>query len=362
MESLLQTKEKLKKLYGAYDSYILAVLKFLLAFVTFYMINSLGYFEKLDNIAVLLILALVCSFLPVNAVVLFGAVMLAAQLYGLSMTAALVGGGLLLIIILLHFGIAPKAGYALVLTPLALAFHVPCAVPLILGLASSPLAAVGVVFGTILYYAVGAVTKVNIASAAAEVQGAEEAGLALLEEAKAYLDAITKNMEMIVVVITLLAVFLVVCLIRRMAIKYAWSVAIGAGVFTYVAITMIGNMTLDLPVDWLWLILGTAVSAAAAIVLQFFVFSLDYRRVESVQFEDDDYYYYVKAVPKQKTAAARRMEKKLEGRMRDSGQDEEDYIRETSLPSPENHMNDLKDIEKKITSQMDGRSRRRRER
>jgi hypothetical protein len=28
------------------------------------------------------------------------------------------------------------------------------------------------------------------------------------------------------------------------------------------------------------------------------VFTVDYSRVEHVQFEDDDYYYYVKAIPK----------------------------------------------------------------
>ena len=33
-------------------------------------------------------------------------------------------------------------------------------------------------------------------------------------------------------------------------------------------------------------------------VLQFFVFNVDYSRTEKVQFEDDEYYYYVKAVPK----------------------------------------------------------------
>ena len=35
MESLLQIKEKLKSVYGKYDSYFLSVVKFLLALVTF---------------------------------------------------------------------------------------------------------------------------------------------------------------------------------------------------------------------------------------------------------------------------------------------------------------------------------------
>ena len=48
------------------------------------------------------------------------------------------------------------------------------------------------------------------------------------------------------------------------------------------------------------LLFGTVVSVLLAVVLQGLCFQLDYRRVESLQFEDDDYYYYVKAVPKRK--------------------------------------------------------------
>jgi hypothetical protein len=43
---------------------------------------------------------------------------------------------------------------------------------------------------------------------------------------------------------------------------------------------------------------GIVVSFLLAQVVRFFIFNMDYLRVENVQFEDDDYYYYVKAVPK----------------------------------------------------------------
>lgn len=306
----MQIKEKLKSVYGKYDSYFLSVVKFLLALVTFLMINKgLGYFQKLDNIVIILILALVCSVLPVNAIVLIGLGLLAVQLYGLSMAAAIAGGALILIILLLHFGIAPKYGYALVITPLALAFQIPCAVPLVLGLCASPLAGVGTVFGVILFYGINVIMKTDVSAVSNSASaGSDIAGLAIIEEIKMYLDAILKNTEMIVMVITLLAVLLVVYVIRKMAIKHAWSVAVGAGAFTYLAVTVIGRTTLEMELDLLWMILGTVLSAIIAIVLEFFVLGVDYRRTESVQFEDDDYYYYVKAVPKMKTAEAMKEE------------------------------------------------------
>ena len=37
-----------------------------------------------------------------------------------------------------------------------------------------------------------------------------------------------------------------------------------------------------------------------ALVISFFLYSVDYKRTRMLQFEDDDYYYYVKAVPKRR--------------------------------------------------------------
>ena len=48
----------------------------------------------------------------------------------------------------------------------------------------------------------------------------------------------------------------------------------------------------------LWIVLGTAAAVVVGLLMEFFLFHLDYTRTERVQFEDDEYYYYVKAVPK----------------------------------------------------------------
>ena len=46
-------------------------------------------------------------------------------------------------------------------------------------------------------------------------------------------------------------------------------------------------------------------------ILEFFLFHVDYKRTERLQFEDDEYYYYVKAVPKI-TGAKKSREYKME--------------------------------------------------
>jgi len=48
------------------------------------------------------------------------------------------------------------------------------------------------------------------------------------------------------------------------------------------------------------------------LVLEFFLFNVDYTRAEYLQYEDDDYYYYVKAVPKIKMTQSSRSVKTIE--------------------------------------------------
>ena len=63
-------------------------------------------------------------------------------------------------------------------------------------------------------------------------------------------------------------------------------------------VLLVGDLIFDINESLLSVILGTVLSFLLVLVLQFFVFYVDYSRTEKVQFEDDEYYYYVKAVPK----------------------------------------------------------------
>ena len=65
MTGLLEIREKVKFLYSRYEIFILPVIKFLLAFLVLNTLNGrMGYMTRLDNIAIVLIVALMCSFLP----------------------------------------------------------------------------------------------------------------------------------------------------------------------------------------------------------------------------------------------------------------------------------------------------------
>lgn len=300
MTALLNFREKIKEVYAKYDTYFVSIWKFILALTAFLMINArLGYFGKLNSIFIVLILALFCSFLPINAVALLGTALLLGHLYGLSLPALIVGGGILLLLLLLYFGTTPGEGYVLVLTMLALAFGIPCVIPLVFGLISSPVALAAVCFGTFSYYTLSVIngTTETVAAAAGNASAAEESQ-ALVENVKGLLEGILHEDKLVLMLICMTAALLVVYLIRRMAIAHSWTAAILAGTLTFFAVDMTGCLIFGRAGDIPGLLIGTVISVLIAVSVKFFLFQVDYARSMSVQFEDADYYYYVKAVPK----------------------------------------------------------------
>ena len=100
MTALLEIKQNIKRFYGQYEVYILPVLKFVLAFAYFLWINSnMGYMKQLDNIFVVLILALVCSILPVSVMMFMGFALMIGHCYAVGIETA--GFMLLLILFML---------------------------------------------------------------------------------------------------------------------------------------------------------------------------------------------------------------------------------------------------------------------
>ena len=81
MKTLLEYREKMKLFLGKYDIYIFPVLKFALALIVFLSINgNVGFMSRLTNPGIALVLALMCSFLPLNVTAVFGALLILGTL------------------------------------------------------------------------------------------------------------------------------------------------------------------------------------------------------------------------------------------------------------------------------------------
>lgn len=305
MTGLLEFREKIKMIYSKNAVFILPVVKFLLAFLTFNTINGqMGYMTQIDNIAIVLIVALLCSFLPVGSIVAFAAVFSLLHMYALSAEVAIVGICVYLLMFLLFLRFAHKEALAVVLTPLLCVLKVPYLMPVAMGLLGTPASAVSVGCGVAVYYLLLTVTT---NAATINTLEAEDA----TEKLRIMIDGLMSNKEMLVMIAAFTITVLVVYLIRRMSVDYSWTVAMFAGAVTNLVILLVGDLMYDTNLSVLNAILGSLVAVAAGKVIEFFRFCVDYSRTEKVQFEDDEYYYYVKAVPKMTVAAPTKTVKKI---------------------------------------------------
>ncbi len=303
MGLLLRVRDRISRFYGEHDTVIRILAKFCMALCAFAMINaSLGQVSVLCNPLVVGALALLCAFLPSNSTVMIGAGMILVHFYGISVEAAIAGGGMLIVGMLLYFSIAPHSAVPLILTAITMRMGIPSASAVLFGLIGGPLSAVGVIFGVFTWYLVEITNKLGGTLESQAVDAAE----AMVQKMTELMNAVISNREMAVMAVALAVLLWIVWLIRRMVIKYAWMVAAGTGLLVYVGIQCAGAVlfqsSLQIPV----LILDVVLAVFTAGAAQAFLFSLDYRRTENVRFEDDEYFYYVRAVPKRKVYRRKR--------------------------------------------------------
>ncbi|MCI8372501.1 MAG: hypothetical protein HFI75_08910 [Lachnospiraceae bacterium] len=294
MTTLLECREWLRRVYGKYSLYINAGIRFITGILVFMLITyRMGYMTRLKNPVIPLLMALICTFLPANIMVVFAMILLLAHLYALSWEIALAMLVIFLILYLIYYRFSPRYAFVLMLTPVAFTLKIPYIIPVILGLAATPVTAVPVAFGSVGYYLLHYIFQYG-ANAAATSAGP---GDHVQKYVYVFANAI-KAPELYLYLVTMTAALFLVYFIRRLSVDKAWLIAIFTGAISELVFMLAGNFAMDISINVTGLVLGTILAILLAFVLQFFVFNVDYSRTEYVQFEDDEYYYYVKAIPK----------------------------------------------------------------
>ena len=290
MTALLELRENLKKIYSRNEAFILPVIKFLLSFIVLSIINGkMGYMTKLDNMAIVLIVSLLCSFLPTGFMAFFAMMFAVLHMYALSIETAAVGLVVFLLLYLLFLRFTAKEALVVVLTPVLCMLKLPYVMPVAMVITNAP--------------------TINS-------MGAEEATAKL----RLLIDGMLGNKAMLVTIAAFAITVIVVYLIRRMSVDHSWTIAMVAGVMIEVMILLVGDLMYDTNLSIVSALLGAVVTLIACKIIEFFRFCLDYSRTEKVQFEDDEYYYYVKAVPKMTVAAPTNTVKKINTQRRPAGQ------------------------------------------
>ena len=128
MTALLELKaENKKEIYGQYEMYILPVMRFcFLHWFYFLWINAnMGYMSRLNNVFLVLILALICSILPSSAMMYIGFVLILVHSYALGIEIAAFMLVLILLMLIFFLRFSGEQNVTFVFTPLSFAFSLP---------------------------------------------------------------------------------------------------------------------------------------------------------------------------------------------------------------------------------------------
>ncbi len=308
MDKLFEVKGRLSEVYTRYSRYIDRVCRFLLALLTFvYINNNIGFSTMLANPLVTVVVSIICTFLPTVITMLFAIGMILVHLYSVSLGLAIVSAALFLVIYAAYLRYASGKSVVILVMLIASMFKVPVVVPIALGLIGGPEYILAVSFGTIITYTIDYVKSYTTLIGTVAETG-------VMEQITAYAQQLFSNKAMWITVISYGLVLLIVYYLRRLEVDHAWKVAIAAGALSHIIVVSLGNVMLDSAVGYGPVIISSIVAAILALVIEFFMFSVDYTRTEYLQFDDDEYYYYVKAVPKMKVAVGEKTVKRINER------------------------------------------------
>ena len=212
-----------------------------------------------------------------------------------------------LIMYIFYIRLAPKMAFVVLLTPIAFVLKIPFLVPIVCALIYTPVSLVPMSCGTVVFYMVEYLKKTSSASKASGSK-------AMLSEITTYVQKVFQNKEMWIYIVAFIIGFFVVYTIRRRELDHAWKIGIIAGAIADVVVTAMGSIALGVEISYGSLIFGNILAVIVGMILELFLFSVDYARSERLQFEDDEYYYYVKAIPKVAVTTPEKTVKKINER------------------------------------------------
>ena len=292
MVFLLELKEGFKKFYNTYYTYLVPAVRFVMALVSFLMLNaSIGYMSKLKNPLIAVAMAVLCAFLPNGFMIFFLSVFMLIHLYAISAEFALIVLGIVLLMYLLYYRFTPKQGYLLVITVLLCWIKMPYLLPIAAGLCFNAFAMIPAAFGVIIFYIIKTASEYETALTTKSVNDS-------MQQISYIVESLFNNKEMILFVIAMVVTITAVYAVRRLKIDNAWTYAIAAGIVVQFIVLLAGILVTGAKINLILMIVGTVLGGVVGYLCQILFFSVDYSRTEYVQYEDDEYYYYVKAVPK----------------------------------------------------------------
>lgn len=310
MMKLLVIREKFRSLYNVYGFYIDCLLKFALAMLSLVAINGkVGFMSLLKNPVVMIVISLVCAFIPKTMIALVIVLCMLAHLSTLSLEVTALVFVVVVVMYLMFFRFCPKDSVVLLLMPILFMLKIPYVMPIVLGLIATPASIVSIAFGTLLYFIMNYIfIHTNELIEICSSEGLTAVGMIV--------NSVFKSRATLFAILVFAITIIIVYCVRRMSIDNAFVIAVGTGGLVQIITMLVGDLLIGMGevASVPGIIVGGIVAIILGYVLQFMIYSLDYSRTERTQFEDDEYYYYVKAVPKVKVMASEVKVKRINAR------------------------------------------------
>ena len=221
MNDLIVWRDKLQELYAMKSIYIDKAVQFVLALVTFLMINqNIGLMKAVATPVVAVALAVICTFLPPVVTAYVAAGLVIVHLFKLSIGVAAAAALIFVVMFIFYCRFTPKKALLLLVTPVAFMLHVPYVVPIACALVLGPISAVPVVFGTIIYYMIECVRTSATAITSAD---------GITRQISLFVKTVFQDKTLWITVIAFIISIFVVYTVRRLSVDHAWKIAAASG-------------------------------------------------------------------------------------------------------------------------------------
>ena len=218
MDNIYVIRGRIEELYGKHSKLFDKTFQFILAMITFSMINqNTGFMKSLSSPVISLALAVVATFLPPMVIVVIAAVLVLAHTLAASIGIFAVSAMIFLIMYIFYIRLAPKMAFVVLLTPIAFVLKIPFLVPIVCALIYTPVSLVPMSCGTVVFYMVEYLKKTSSASKASGSK-------AMLSEITTYVQKVFQNKEMWIYIVAFIIGFFVVYTIRRRELDHAWKI------------------------------------------------------------------------------------------------------------------------------------------
>ena len=310
MTRLLEIKALLIGIYKKFDRIINPIGKFLVSLIIITKLNTFFMYSPIfAKLGVNMAIAALAAFLPSSWFLLLLIVVISAQLFSASLEVTVIVFVAMIVVYLLFARLQPKYAYLIMLVPLfysmKIVYILPIFAGLFLGVSSIVPLAVGVAVYRFAGYLPGLIEL--------KVDGSTlfESPDIMINMYKYLTNVILNDKALVLTIGVFSATVIVMYFVKKIELDYIWYITIGIGVLTMIMSFIIGNVVLKASVGIGGVFIGAIFGGLVVAVMQFFKFSLDYKRSEKLQFEDDDYFYYVKTIPKVKASMPQKEIKKI---------------------------------------------------